>query len=104
MFHARPVAALAQTLLIAKEFGDLSHHGHSLILLHESIQAHGQVRIGGEASAHPQRKSHLAPLACRAHSRGQANVIDFRIGAPYGAAGDRDLELSRQVVKLWVAL
>ena len=88
MFHARPVAAFAQSLLIAKEFGDLAYDGDGLVLLHERIQAHGQVRIGGKTAAYAQRKSHLALAACRAHSRGQANVIDFRIGAPYRAAGD----------------
>ena len=104
MLHARPVAAFAQSLLIAKEFGDLAHHCGRLVLLHEGVQAYPQVRIGGETAAHAHRESHLAPIAVRAHGRGQANVIDLRVGAPDGAAGDRDFEFPRQVVELRVAV
>src|SRR5450631_1818273 len=100
MLHARAVAALAQSLLIAKELGDLAHYGGYLVLLHEGVQAHSQVRIGGEATAYTQRESRLAVVPVRSHSRGQPDVIDLRIGAPHGTAGDGDLEFPGQVVKV----
>ncbi len=48
MLHARPVAAFAETLLVAKQFCNFAHHGGDLVLLHECIQAHPKMRIGGE--------------------------------------------------------
>ena len=39
----------------------------------------------------------------RPRESGESNVVDLRIRAPDAAAGDRDLELARQVVEVTVA-
>src|ERR1700693_1143622 len=70
MLHPRAVAALAQSLLIAKELGDLAHYGGYLVLLHEAIQAHTQMWIGGEPTAHAHRESRFAIVAVCTHGGG----------------------------------
>jgi hypothetical protein len=52
VFHACAVAALAQSLLITEELGDLAHYGRNLVLLDESVQAYAEVWISGESAAY----------------------------------------------------
>src|SRR5262249_10827884 len=60
-------------------------------------------RVRGKAAANAQRKSDLLPTVACARCCREADVVDFRIGAPVAAAGDGHFELTRQVVELGVA-
>ncbi len=66
----------------------------------EGVKANGEMRLGGEPASDAQR---VADFALVFHRR-EADVVDLRIGAPGGAAGDGDLEFARQVVELRVCL
>ena len=77
-----------------------ANDGDRLVGKHEGIEANREMRLVGESAADAQREADLA--RCAAHG-GEADVVDLRIGAPRGAAGDGDLELARQVVELGIA-
>src|SRR5712692_9773728 len=98
----RPFAVLPQLVAVAENLGNSFEHGNRLVPAHEGIQAHGEVRISGESSTHPQGETDLGILACAANC-GETNIIDLGIGAPDPAARNTDLELARQVVEIRVA-
>ena len=101
--QARAFTVFAQNIGVAEQFRNPFDHGQNLIPAHEGVQARAEIRFGRESSGNAQREADFRLSADRARNRGQANVIDFRVGAPYGASGDRDLELARQVVELGIA-
>ena len=57
----------------------------------------------GSVERPPPTRTREADLAVAATHGRQADVVDLGIRAPDAAAGDRDLELARQVVELGVA-
>jgi hypothetical protein len=94
---------LAQHLRFSKEFRDSAYNRDGLLPTHERVQANAEMRISGKPSRHAQRKSDFLPVQAIPRDCGKPDVIDFRISAPRAAAGDGDLELARQVVKLGIA-
>ena len=54
--------------------------------------------IRGKTASDAQRVTHLVTILYS----GEGNVVDFRVGAPRRAAGGRNLEFARQVVKVRV--
>ena len=96
IFHAGALAAFAQTLLVAENFGYAANDSDGLVGKNKSVQPHGDMRLPRESAADAKRVANLAVMLYR----GKANVVDLRIAAPRGAAGDRDFELARQVIEL----
>ena len=101
--QASALAMLAQNFGVTEQFGDPLDHRHNLTLLNKCIEARTKIRLRRKTSSNTQGKSNFFLPANRARDRGQANVINFRIGAPGVASGDGNLELSRQVVKFRVS-
>ena len=93
-------AVFAQALLIAKDLSYGARHANRLIGKNEGIEANGKMRFLGEASADAQRVADLAVV----FGRREGDVVDLRMGAPGGAAGDGDFEFARQVVELRIAV
>ena len=103
MFQARAVAIFAQAILIAENFGDGSNDGDDLIVMDESIETDGEMRIGGESAADANARSLLRVCHCaRRSGGGETDVVNFRVGAPDRAAGDRDFEFAREIVEIAV--
>ena len=59
--QAGAFAVLAQDFGFTKEFRDTARHGNDLIPLHESVQADGEMRIGGKPAGDAQRKADFVP-------------------------------------------
>jgi hypothetical protein len=99
-------AVFAELGLLAEDADDGFDDGVGLGLLDEGGDADGEVRLGGEAAADAEGVADLllffAVVLNRALSGCERNVVDLRVGAPLGAAGDGDLELAREVVELGV--
>ena len=93
---------LAQHFALAENLGDALEDRDHLVTLHEGVEPDGQMRIGRQAAAHPQGETNFG-ISARAANRGQADIIDFGIGAPHAASGDADFELARQIVEIGVA-
>src|SRR5262249_21966941 len=97
------VAADAQNIAGAEDFGDAAGDVDDLILADEGVELQGEVRLGREGASDSKRKAVLNPGTAKAARRGEGDVIDFRIAAPSAAAGDRHLELARKIVKVAIA-
>ncbi len=98
VLDARARAVLAQLGLLLEDLQHGLDHRISFVLGDECRNAHRDVRLGRETAADAQRVAHLVA----AFDGGEGHVVDLRVGAPDGAAGNGDLELARQVVELWV--
>ena len=98
----RPLAMFAQLVGIAKQFGDSLDHRQNLIPAHKGIQRCAEVGIGRKSAAHAQSEANLRLSMNHALDRGQADIVDLRIGAPDAASRDGNLELARQVVELGI--
>lgn len=98
----RLLAVLAEHVAVAEDLGDALDHREHLLRTHERVEAGGEVRLGREPAAHPQRVAHVAGVAVA--DRGEPHIVDLGIAAPEPAAGDRDLVLARQVVELRAAV
>ena len=81
-FQAGALAMFAQNIGIAEQFGNALDHRQDLIPAHKCIQPRAEIRIGRKSAGDSQRESNFRLSAERAGDRGQANVIDLRIGAP----------------------
>src|ERR1700675_727621 len=101
-FEAGLFPALTQNFAGAEDFGHTANDRDDLFGLNESVEGDGQVRIGGQTAADAQREACFG-LSCATSSRGgEADVIDFGIGAPVAAAGDGNFKFARQIVKLGI--
>src|SRR5271157_1429916 len=96
-------AAFAEYVAVAKDPGNSLEHGQHLVRQNERVQATGQMRIGREAAPNAQREPDFITMLSRMPHRGQANIVDLRIRAPYFATGDADFEFAWQVVELCIA-
>src|SRR5439155_13188283 len=103
VLQAGALAVLSEAVRLAEDLGYALDHGHHLVPAHEGVQAHRKMRFRREPAAHAQGESNLGMPVKRPRESGQSNVVDLRIRAPDAAAGDRDLELARQVVEVTVA-
>ncbi len=95
-------AALAQRVLLAEDLADGFDGVIRLVLRDEGVEADGNVRLGGEAATDADAVADLFDAFVDALQCGECDVVDLRVAAPYGAAGDTDLELARKVVELGV--
>ena len=102
-FEPGRLAALAQDVRVAEDLRDPLDYRNDLVPPRESIKSHSEVRVGGESAADSRRKADFRMSIACAGDRRQANIVDFRIGAPDPAASDADFIFARQVVKRWVA-
>ena len=100
VLHACALAIFAQALLIAKDLRNCANHADGLMRQDEGVQANCKMRFGGESASDAQR---VADFAVEFHRR-QADIVDLRISAPRGAAGNGDLEFARKIVELRVCL
>jgi hypothetical protein len=50
MFQTRAIAIFAQAILVAENFCDGSDDGDHLIVMDESIETDGEMRVGGESA------------------------------------------------------
>ena len=93
-------AVLAQLGLLLEDAQHGFHYRIGLVLRDEGGDAHSDVRLGRKASTDAQRVTDLFQSIDLAPDCGKRNAVDLRIRAPQRAAGDRHLELARQVVEL----
>src|SRR5208282_4946906 len=101
--QAGALSVFAQHVGDTEQFGNALDHGQNLIPANKSIQAGAEIRFSGKSAGNAQREANFRLAASRASDRRQTDVVDFGIGAPGVASGDRDLELARQVVELGVS-
>src|ERR1051326_2764957 len=102
-FQAGAFAMLAQDIGVAKQFRNALDHWQHLVPTNKGVEASPQIRFGREASRNSQGKSNLGLSCYSSGDRGQANVVNLRIGAPRVASGNRDLEFARQVIEIGIA-
>ncbi len=96
MFQPCSVAALSQTLLIAKDCRNCLCYIYRLRNGDESIEGNGEMWIARKTSSHADGIPNLTAPSYRR----ERNVIDLRIRAPYRAARCRHLEFARKIVEL----
>src|ERR1700693_2760969 len=102
-FEAGFFPALPQNFAGAEYFGDAANDWDNLVGLDESIERDGQVRIGGKTAADAQREAYFGLSGATSSGGGEADVINFRIGAPVAASGDGNFEFAREIVNLGIA-
>src|SRR6267378_2156675 len=61
------------------------------------------MRVGGKASADAKRETCFDTALTLAYRGGEADIVDFGVGAPMAAAGDGYFEFARQIIELRVA-
>src|SRR5580658_5308572 len=98
-----PFAMFAQLARLAEQFGDTFDNGFNLVPANERVQAGREMRLGRESASDAQRESSFGFSIDSPRDRSQPNIINFWIGAPNAATGDRNLEFSRQVIKAGIA-
>src|SRR5271156_6491158 len=94
---------LAQLARLAKKLSDAFDDRLDLVPANERVQTGCEMRFGRESAGHAQRETSFRLSIDSSGDRSQSNIIDLWIGAPNPAARDRNLELSRQVVKVGIA-
>ena len=102
MFQARAFAIFAEAFLVAENLCDGSDDGYDLIVVNKSIESNGEMGIGRESAADANGEANFAFAMVFANGRCESDVVNFRIGAPDGAASDRDFELAREIVEIAV--
>src|SRR5579872_1050624 len=102
-FQAGAFAMLAQDIGVAEQFRNALDHREHLVPLNKGVEARAEIRFGRQTSRNSQRKSNLGLSSYSASNRGQANVVNFRVGAPRVASGNRYLEFARQVIEIGIA-
>ena len=101
--QASALAMLAENVGVAEKFGNALNDWHDLTLLNKCVEARTKIGFRRKSAGNTQGKSNFLLPANGARDRGQANIVDFRIGAPGVASGDGNSELPRQVVELRVS-
>src|ERR1700758_4392237 len=102
MFQACAVAIFSEAILVAENFCDGSDDRDDLIVMNKSIETDRQMRIGGESAADANREAYFALSIALADGGGETDVVNFGVGAPDGAAGDRNFKFAREVVEIAV--
>src|ERR1700723_1355490 len=101
--QASAFAAIAQNIGTAENFRDTSNYGKHLSPFDKCVQAHSQMRLGRKPATNADREAGLRAGAAFADDRGKADVVNLRVGAPRAAAGDGNLELARQIIKIGIS-
>src|ERR1700722_8286000 len=94
-FEASLFPALPQNFAGAKYFGDAANDWDDLFWFDKSIECDRQVRIGGKAATDAQCEANLGLSSATASGGSEADVVDFRIGAPVATAGDGNFKFAR---------
>ena len=102
-FQACALAILTKLFAVAEKFGDAFNNRDYLVPADESIEAQREVRVCGEASADTQREAKFGIWTLFATNRCKAYIVDLRVSAPDVAAGDANLELAGEIIKIGVA-
>ncbi len=102
VFDARAVAVFAQAILVAENFAMARTTAKAWSRGMKAGMRTAEMRIGGESAADAHGVADFALAVALAHGGGEGNVIDFRVGAPDGAACDRDFEFAREIVEIAV--
>src|SRR5216684_5360524 len=97
------LAIFAQNVLLAKHFSDAADDGENLVPANVSVEADGEMRVGGKSAADADRKTGLLLAMMLALDGGEADVVDFGVRAPDGATGDGHFEFAREIVESVVA-
>src|ERR1700678_4240787 len=103
MLQAGALAALAQAILITKNFSDGLDGAHHLFGPNEGVETNGEMRISGKTAADAQRESDFFFAVGEAFDGSQTDVINFGIRAPHRAAGDGHLKFAWQIVVIGIA-
>jgi len=99
----RFVARNTKDVGVAKDFGDGADDRGYLVVLDEGIEAHGDVRLGGESTADTKGEANFFPAIAHATGDGQADVVDLGIGTPVGTSANGDFVFARKIIKLGIA-
>src|ERR1700685_3199950 len=59
--------------------------------------------LGGKATTHAEREASFEPREPFAHDGGEADIVNFGIGAPDTAAGDGNFKFTRKIIELRIA-
>ena len=102
-FETSLFPALTQNFAGAENFRHAANYLDDLVGLDESVECHREVRIGGKTASDAQGKTYLGFSVTASSGGGEADVVDFGIGAPVAATGDGDFEFAGQIVKLGIA-
>ena len=94
------VVAGPPVAVVAEEPGDPCPDVGHQVHLDEGAEALAEVRVRTEAPAGPEVEAGRAVVAADAD---EGDVVDLVLGALLGAAGDRGLELAREVLVLGIA-
>jgi len=102
-FEAGFFAGLAKDLAFTENISNCADDRNDLVPLNKGVELRGEMRFGGESPGDAQRETDLIAAVAGAACSGEADVIDFRIGTPVGAAGDSDFEFAGEIVELGIA-
>jgi hypothetical protein len=102
-FEASLFPALPQNFAGAKYFRYAANDGNDLFGLDKSIKRNRQMRIGRKAAPDAQCEAYFGLSCATSSGSGEADVIDFGIGAPVAAAGNGNFKFAREIVKLGIA-
>ena len=97
------IARLAEAFTFLEDVGDGANDRNDLVPLDECVELNGEMRLGGKTSSDAERKADFLAAVASAACGGEANVVDFGIGAPVRAAGDGDFEFAGEIVELRIA-
>src|SRR3984893_4189740 len=102
-FETSLFPALTQNFAGAENFRHAADYLDDLAGLDESVECHREVRIGGKTASDAQCKTYLGFSVTAPSGGGEADVVDFGIGAPVAATGNGDFEFAGQIVKIGIA-
>src|SRR5215472_980545 len=101
-FESGLFAGLPEDFALLENFGDSADDGNHLVPLDEGVEFYREVGLGGKAAGDAEGKTNFFAAMAGATRGGEADVINFGVGAPVGAAGDGDFVLAREIVELGI--
>src|SRR5215472_5292246 len=87
-FESGLFAGLPEDFALLENFGDSADDGNHLVPLDEGVEFYREVGLGGKAAGDAERKTNFFAAMAGATRGGEADVVNFGVGAPIGAAGD----------------
>src|ERR1700722_18757081 len=93
-------AIFTKLLLLTKDLCSGVNSRICLILTEECGDTHCKMRFGRKTATYTQCIADLLLTIGNPLDRRQSNIIDLGVRAPQRTTGDRDLEISRQVIKI----
>src|SRR5712692_10009741 len=102
-FQASFFAAVAKNFTVAEDFRDTADDRNDLIPLNEGIKRDAEMRVRREPPADAKCETCFEMVGALAQCGGQADIVDFRVGAPVPAARDGNLEFAWKIIELCVS-